>query len=126
MPLTNTGRDLIAATLLGEAFTPFDAANAHIGVGDGTIVFDVSQTNLLGANTLRKAMEATYPLRAGNVLSFRSLFGMAEANFAWNEWGVFNQVVANIMLNRMVEALGTKTSAQAWQLTVELTVEAVP
>jgi len=126
MPLTNTGRDTIAAMLIGEAITPFDAANAHIGVGDSAIAFAVGQTDLLGANTLRKAMEATYPLRAGNLLSFRSLFSMAEANFAWDEWGVFNQVAANIMLNRMVEALGSKTSAQAWQLTVELTVEAVP
>ena len=123
MGMTNTARDLAAAALVGEAITAFNAANSYIGVGDSSTAFAASQTDLQAAtNKLRKAMEASYPTRATNVLTFRSLFGTSEANFAWNEWGVFNAAAAGAMLNRKVEALGTKTSAQSWQLTVTLTL----
>lgn len=122
MPLTNAGRDHIATTLVGEAVTPFNNANARLGVGDSPTAFDKAQTDLLGTNKLRKGMESGYPTRNANVLTFRSLFGTGDANFAWNEWGVFNAASGGIMLNRLVESLGTKTSAQSWQLTVDITV----
>lgn len=125
MALTNAGRDLIATALVGEAFTAFNAANSYIGVGDSSTAFAATQTDLVAStNKLRKAMEAAYPTRSTNVLTFRSLFGTSEANFAWNEWGVFNAAASGTLLNRKVESLGTKTSAQSWQLTVTLTVTA--
>lgn len=124
-PLTNAGRDVIAAMLIGESTTDFTNANAHIGVGDSTTAFGVTQTDLQAAtNKLRKAMDATYPTRSGNVLTFRSTFTTAEANFAWQEWAVFNAATAGTMLNRKVEALGTKASTQSWQITVTDTVTA--
>lgn len=124
-PLTNAGRDLIAADIIGEAVAEFNNANAHIGVGDSTTAFAVTQTNLQAAtNLLRKAMDATYPTRSGNVLTFRSTFTTAEANFAWQEWGVFNAASAGTMLNRKVESLGTKASTQSWQITVTNTITA--
>lgn len=126
MALTNAGRDLIAKAIIGDTYTIFNNANSQIGVGDGSTAFAATQTDLAGTNKLRKAMEAAYPTRAANVLTFRSLFSTAEANFAWNEWGVFNDPTAGEMLNRKVETLGTKTSAQSWQLTVQLTIEAAP
>ena len=125
MAMTTVGRDYIAQALVGEAFTAFNNANARIGVGDSSTTFAAGQTDLQApVNKLRKAMDATYPKRAANVLTFRATFGTAEANFAWNEWGVFNAASAGQMLNRKVEALGTKTSAQTWQLTVNLTLNA--
>ena len=125
MAMTTVGRDYIAQALVGEAFTAFNNANARIGVGDSSSAFAAGQTDLQApANKLRKAMDATYPQRAANVLTFRATFGTGEANFAWNEWGVFNAAAAGQMLNRKVEALGTKTSAQTWQLTVNLTLNA--
>lgn len=125
MALTNAARDLIAQALIGEAFTSFANANARIGVGDSSAAFGASQTDLQAStNKLRKAMEAAYPTRAGNALTFRSIFGTSEGNFAWNEWGVFNAASAGTMLNRIVASLGTKTSAQSWQLTVTVTVVA--
>ena len=125
MAMTTVGRDYIAQALAGEAFTAFNNANARIGVGDSSTAFAAGQTDLQApANKLRKAMDATYPQRAANVLTFRATFGTAEANFAWNEWGVFNAAAAGQMLNRKVESLGTKTSAQTWQLTVDLTLNA--
>lgn len=123
MPLTNAGRDDIAKALVADSFTAFSNANARIGVGDSNTAFAVGQTDLQAAsNKFRKAMEATYPSRAGNVLTFRSLFATGDANFAWEEWGVFNAGSGGTMLSRKVEALGTKTSAQSWQMTVDLTV----
>lgn len=124
MALTNAGRDAFAAEVIGEAPTPFNNANAHIGVGNSTTAFAASQTDLQGASKFRRPMEATYPTRATNVLTFRSLFATTEANFAWDEWGVFNAVSAGTMLQRKVEALGTKASTQSWQMTATLTVTA--
>ena len=125
MGMTNALRDYWAQVTIGEAVTAFNTANARIGVGDSAATFDPVQTDLQAAtNKLRKAMEATYPLRSSNVLTFRSLFATGDANFDWNEWGVFNAASAGVMMNRKVESLGTKTSAQSWQLTATITVNA--
>jgi len=123
MPLTNAGRDDIAKALMADSFTACNNANARLGVGDSNAAFAAGQTDLQAAsNKLRKAMEASYPQRAANVLTFRSLFGTSEANFAWEEWGVFNAGSGGTMVSRKVEALGTKANTQSWQLTADLTV----
>lgn len=125
MPLTNAGRNYLAGAIVANPTTLFNNANAYIGVGDSSTAFAASQTDLQAAtNKLRKAMEATYPTIATNVVTFRSLFGTSDANFAWQEWAVFNASSSGTMLNRVVESLGTKTSAQSWQFTVDLTVTA--
>lgn len=125
MALTNAMRDLIAADVIGESVTEFNNAAAHIGVGDSTTAFAAAQTDLQAAsNKLRKAMDATFPTRATNVLTFKSTFATGDANFAWQEWAVFNASTAGTMFNRKVESLGTKTSAQSWAFTVTLTVTA--
>lgn len=124
MPLTDVGRNLMIDGIVGTAVTAFDNTNSRIGVGDSATAFSASQTDLqAGANKLRKGMEATYPTRSTNVLTFRSLFTTAEANYAWNEWGVFNAAAgATSMLSRKVESLGTKPGSQSWQFTVTLTI----
>lgn len=124
MALTNAGRDHLAAAAIGEAVTAFNNANAHIGVGDGTALFAATQTDLQGVNKTRKAMDATFPSRSGNVVTLRATFATTEANHAWDEHGTFNASTAGTMLNRKVEALGTKTSAQSWQATISLTFAA--
>lgn len=121
--LTNSGRDLLAQMIAGEATTPFNNANSYLGVGDSSTAFSAAQTDLIAAtNKFRKGMEASYPQRAANVLTYRALFATSEANFAWEEWALFNDPTAGTMLCRKVESLGTKTSAQSWQLTVDITV----
>lgn len=123
MALTTAGRNFLAQAIMNDTPTFYNAANSYIGVGDSTTVFAAAQTDLQAAtNKIRKAMEATYPQRATNVLTFRSVYSTSEANFVWNEWGVFNAAAAGTMLNRLVENLGTKTSAASWQLTISLTV----
>ena len=122
MPLVDAGRNFMVASTTAAASTPFNNANSYIGVGDSTTAHAVGQTDLQAAtNKLRKAMDATYPTTATNVLTFRSTFATTDANFAWQEWGVFNASSAGTMLNRKVESLGTKTSTQTWQFTVTLT-----
>lgn len=117
--LTDIGNGLTSAGLA----TPYTNANANIGVGDSSTAAAVSQTDLQAAsNKLRKAMDATFPTVANGVYTFRSTFGTSDANFAWAEWAVFNASATGRMLNRAVSALGTKTSAQSWQLTVTITI----
>lgn len=125
MALTTAGATHLAQAAIAGSVTAFDNAHAYIGVGDSTTAFATSQTDLQAAtNKLRKAMDATYPSGGSNVLTFRSTFATTDANFAWQEWGVFNASSAGTMLSRKVESLGTKTSAQTWVMTVTLTFSA--
>jgi hypothetical protein len=122
MALTTAGATFLMKALINDSPTFYTNANAYLGVGDSSTAFAVGQTDLQAAtNKLRKGMEATYPTRSSNAVTFRALFGTSEANFAWAEWAVFNASSAGEMFSRKVEALGTKTSAAAWQFTVTLT-----
>lgn len=121
--LGNAAPAFIAAAILGEAVTAFNNANTYIGVGDSSTAYASSQTDLQAAtNKLRKAMDATYPSRAGAVITFRSTFATTDANFAWNEVGIFNASSAGTMLTRENTSLGTKPSTQQWVFTVTLTL----
>lgn len=120
MALTTAFTVFLAQAALGEVVTPFNNANARLGVGEGTAAFNVAQTDLQGAQKTRKVMDATFPQRSSNQMTFRSTFGTGEANLAWEEWGVFNAGSGGTMMNRKVETLGTKTSSQSWQLTVNV------
>ena len=128
MGLTNVAKNAIATAIATGTLpvTAFNNANAHIGVGDSTTAYANTQTDLVAAtNKFRKPMDATYPTDSGaGVLTYRATFALGDANFAWNEWGVFNAAAAGQMLNRRQEALGTKAGTQSWQFTVTLTFTA--
>lgn len=120
--LVNAGIQLMLDLLIGAGGTVFSNANAHIGVGDSTTAAAAGQTDLQAAtNKLRMAMEATYPSRSGQTLTFRSVFGSGDANFDWEEWAIFNASSAGTMLNRKVQSFGTKASG-TWTLTVTVTI----
>lgn len=122
MPLVDAGRNHMVQATIGAAVTAFNNANSYIGVGDSTTAHAVGQTDLQAAtNKMRKAMDATYPSGATNVITFRSTFATSDANWAWQEWGIFNAAAAGTMLSRKVESLGTKTNTQTWQFTTTLT-----
>lgn len=115
----------------GQALTYYNNANAAIGVGDSTTAAAPAQTNLqAGTNRLRKGMDSGFPQHsdgvvvASNSAVFRSTFGPTEANWVWNEWGVFNSATdaTGRMLNRKQENLGTKAANTTWQITVTLTL----
>lgn len=120
--LVNAGIQVMEDGLIGTAITAFSNANARIGVGDSTTAAAASQTDLQAAtNKLRKAMDATFPSRASQTLTFKSSFTTAEANFAWQEWAIFNAGAGGTMLNRKVESLGTKSTG-TWTLQVDVTI----
>lgn len=120
MALTTAGLNNLSQLLIGQGVW-FNEANAHIGVGNGNNVFAVSQTDLMGTSKLRKGMDAGYPTVAAPVVTFKSTFAKSEANFAWNEWGVFNAKTGGVMLNRVVESNGTKQANQTWVMEVAIT-----
>lgn len=124
MALTTVGRNFIATAIIESTPTYFNNANSYIGVGTSTADFAVAQTDLQATSTgkLRVAMEATYPSLSTNAISFQASYGDTEANFAWNEWAVFNNSTGGTMINRKVESLGTKSSG-TWVLTSTLSVE---
>ena len=122
MPLSDAGLTKIIDDIIGAgSVADFTNAVAALGVGNGTAAFDPTHTDLQGASKLRKGMEATFPSRAGDVVTAKATFAPSEANFAWEEWGFFNNVTADTMLCRKVEALGTKPPTQTWILTATMT-----
>jgi hypothetical protein len=109
--------------------------NTHVGlaVGNGTAAAAAGDTDLAGASKRYNAMEAGYPTVGTRKLTVRAAFAAAEANFAWQEYGVVVADTATafvaadakpanyILLNRKVQSLGTKDSG-TWTLTVEITI----
>ena len=128
--LLTGGASRLWQRLISDAATKFDNAAAHIGVGDSATAAAASQTDLVAAsNKLRKAQDATYPQHTDSTsvvgaqtITYKSTFATGDANWVWNEWGLFDAASAGRMLNRKVEALGTKTSAATWVLTVTITL----
>ncbi len=122
--LVNTGINALLTLLAGGGGTVFDNTNAYLGVGDSTTVEDATQIDLVAlTNVLRKVMNTGYPTYGtSQTITFQSDFLDTEANFAWEEFGVFNASTAGTMLNRKVSSQGTKVSGQTWQLTLEITL----
>lgn len=103
--------------------TRLSTGNARIGVGDSTTPFSSLQTDLQAStNVLRKGMVGGYPARAAQTVTLQSSFGSSEANFAWNEWGLFWGASGANMLSRKVQSLGTKASPAVWVLTATVTL----
>lgn len=123
MPLVNLARDIIGdAITQGGTYGKFKAGRARVGVGNSSTAFAATQTNLLGT-ALRKLVNIGYPQRSANVLIFQAAFELAEANFAWQERGIFNAGgTGGQMLSRNVASMGTKTNAESWVLTCTDTV----
>lgn len=120
MALTTAGINFLSQAAIGQG-TVFNSANARLGVGNGSTSFAISQTDLQGASKLRKAMDTGYPTVTPPKVTFKATFLPSEANFAWNEWGIFNAATGGVMLNRVIESNGTKQSNQTWVLEVEIT-----
>jgi hypothetical protein len=131
--LTYGGASALWEKLVGgpatlNAFT--GGGNARIGVGDSSTPGAASQQDLQGANKPRKVATVTRTdgtADGADDCVFQTTFSTAEANFAWNEWGIFNGdtgvgTAGGRMLNRRAEALGTKTSSATWQLTITLSL----
>lgn len=120
--------------LAGNTLAYFNGANTYIAVGTSTTPATATQTDLatgtLGiANAYRAygTMQSGFPSHtdgsgsANSQISFKSIFESAEANFSWNEWGIFNGTVATSrILNRKVDYVGTKQVGETWTFTINI------
>lgn len=112
------------------AITAYNAANAHVGVGDGTTSAVATQTDLQGTNKARRPMDPGWPAHTDGItasaasIEFQSTFPASVGNFAWKETGVFNASAGGRMLNRKLlnTAWGTKSSGQTWTLKITITL----
>lgn len=120
--LLSEGLTELLTLLTGGGGTAFNNANAQIGVGNSSASTATSQTDLQGGSTAWADMEATYPTVSGRTVTFKSSFGSAEANFAWEEFSVRNGASADKNLNRRVTGKGTKSSGETWDVTLTITI----
>lgn len=100
----------------------FNAANAHLGVGDSSASESPEQTGLQAAtNFVYRPMASGYPIRVGQSVTFRAVFGGSDANFTWNELSIANgNSNAARNLNRKVIYQGVKASGQVWTLDLSI------
>lgn len=106
---------------LGGPPTAFDATNGRLCVGNGTAAVAIGQTDLQGASKTRKLFDAA-PTISTNQFTAVTTFGTTDANHAWEEAGVANSSSGAVLLNRVVQSFGTKTSSLIWVLTAALTL----
>lgn len=131
--LTTAGLARLTSLLTAGGGQALTATACRLGVGDSSTVFAAGQTDLQASagSTHRQfnVMDATYPSISGGVITFKATFATGEANFVWNEWCVDvgaptvtqGTTVNALMLNRKVQALGTKASG-SWALTATVTL----
>lgn len=120
--LVNSGIGLLEDLLIGAGGTAFTNAVSAIGVGDSNTAAAAGQTDLQAAtNKTRKPMDATFPSRSSQTITFKATFGTSDANYAWLEWGIFNNTSGGTMLNRKQENLGTKATG-TWVITATITI----
>jgi hypothetical protein len=120
----NEGITLAWQLICGAGGTPFDYAHAYIGVGDSATAAVATQTGLQATtNKYYSPLDSSYPIVSGQTATFRSTFGTDVANFTWNELTIANGGSdAATNLNRLVQSMGTKTSAVARIVTATLTI----
>ena len=122
--LLNEGIALLEDLLIGAGGTAYNNANSYLGVGDSSTAESASQTGLQAAtNKTYKAMQATYPQRSAQTVTWRSVFASGDANYAWNEFTIVNASTdSGTNLNRKVAANGTKASGQTWTVQLQITL----
>lgn len=122
--LLNEGISSLLTLLIGGSETPFNNANAYVGVGDGTTEAAPNQTGLLGENKSYAQMDATYPQVSGNAVTFRATFGPTSGNHAWREFTVSNgNSYTAKNLNRKVEtAQRFKVEPDTWVIQLQVTL----
>jgi hypothetical protein len=117
--------------------TYFSNAQSCIGVGDSSTAFANTQTGLQAStNKAYEPMQTSYPSigssSTANQITFQSSFNGTTANYAWNEFCVFNSPADTngsvalgsnaIALNRAVSSQGTKSSGATWVISYQLTI----
>jgi len=116
--VVNAGKDLLRDFLHGDAVTGL----THFGVGNGTTLPALSQTNLVGASTYRFAVSAL--VKTAQQLQVVHGLGIGDANgTTLTECGVFTAIAAGTMYCRATHTGIAKTAGititYTWNLTWE-------
>lgn len=128
--LTTAGLNRLTSLVIGAGGQALSATAVRLGVGDDTTAAAVGDTDLsTGTNQYYRVMDATYPQQSNGVMTFKASFQDADANFAWQCWGVdvgtptvtSGGTVNALLFNRKVASLGTKASG-VWVLTATITL----
>jgi len=123
MALTNAGAAALGDIAAGIGTVAlFNAANARVGVGDDSTAFSAAQTDLVAVtNKFRKLVTGITGASPSLTFNYSATFSTGEANFAWNEIGLFNAGSGGQMLSRKVlTGIGTKTSSETWTVTLSV------
>lgn len=110
--------------MIGSETCHWGDTKATIWVASSTAAHSAAST-WFGSAAVAATMETGYPTATANVLQFRGIYSTAQANIQWEQWGMHTATASGggIPLNIAAQqALGTKTSAQSWQLTACVTV----
>jgi len=95
----------------------------EIGVGNSTTPPSVADTALLGGSQLLKTIAAGDRVYVSPTLFLSVEYGYTEANFTWNELGLFDAAVSEVLIARQVDSTPlAKTSSKRaiveWQITI--------
>ena len=124
MPLVTVARDRIAGLISGAQTCTWGSSNVTIWVASSTAAHAGAST-WLGSVGIGSTIETGYPITNANILQYRSVYSTAQANFQWESWLINSASASSSGLPLQIAAqqvLGTKTSAQSWQLTACITI----
>lgn len=124
MPLVREGRNRIAGLIVGAETCHWGTSGAAIWVASSTAAHNSTST-WTNSSGVGSTQESGYPLRSDNILQYRGIYSTELANFQWEQWLIHTATASGsgCPLNLAVQqALGTKTSAQSWQLTACVTI----
>lgn len=129
--LTTAGLGRIATLINAGTGNLISTTTARVGAGNSATAEAIGNTDLAAAagsaNRWFQTCTVTIP---SNVWTFVAVFGTADGNFAWAEWGIdigtatvtSGNTVNAVLLNRKVAANGTKASGQTWTATATVTI----
>lgn len=130
--LTTAGIGRIVTLLNAGTGNLIASTTVRVGTGNGAGSAAIGDTDLSAAagsaNRWFQTCTVTVP---SNVLTFVAVFGTADGNYAWNEWGAdvgtatvsSGNTVGAVLLNHKTSiAQGTKASGQTWTATATITI----
>jgi general stress protein CsbA len=127
--LTTAGLTRVVSLINAGGTQALISTSGRIGVGDSSTAAAVGQTDLQAA-TNKYWMTLTSCTVSGAVLTAVASFASGVANYAWAEWGIdigaptviAGTTVNACLLNRKVDAMGTKASGSVWTATATITL----
>jgi hypothetical protein len=129
--VTTAGWGRITTLLNAGTGNLITSTTARIGAGNSNTAAAIGQTDLQAAAGAanRYFMTSTVTIPSAPVIQAVAVFGTADGNFAWEEWGIdigtatvtAGTTVNAVLLNRKVASNGTKASGQTWTATATIT-----